>query len=104
MITTSSSAFVIESGSQSKYDGANILCEPVYYELRQSFAVTPRIQDSSTTNFIGSGQMEVTKTEVDAETGSGSGETAPWFDALQKAVKTKLSAMTGNGSVTFTIV
>ena len=48
--------------------------------------------------------MEVTVTEVDAETGSGSGETAPWFNALQKAVKTKLAAITGNGSTTFTVV
>jgi hypothetical protein len=48
--------------------------------------------------------MQVTTTEVDAETGTGTGEYAPWFNALQKAVITKLSAYTGNASTVFTIV
>ena len=56
------------------------------------------IESGSEQTFDGS------STEVDAETGSGTGEYAPWFNALQKAVITKLSAMTGNASTVFTIV
>ena len=104
MITTSTAAFVIESGSQQKYDGSSIICEPVFFETLLKFEITLRVLDSSTTNEIGRGYMSVTTTEVDAETGSGTGEYAPWWNALQKAVKTKLASMTGNASTVFTIV
>jgi len=60
------------------------------------------VVDSTTTTVIGYGAVSITKTDVDAETGSGTGETAPWFNALQKAVITKLSAF--NASTVFTIV
>jgi len=104
MITTSTVAFVVESGSQQQYLGSSIICEPVFYETLSRFEVTLRVLDSSTTTEIGRGSIQVTTTEVDAETGSGTGEYAPWFNALQKAVITKLSAMTGNASTVFTIV
>ncbi len=104
MITTSTSPFVVESGSQKEFDGCTIVCEPTFFEVQDNFNVILHIQDTVSTNFIDRGYMTVTATEVDAETGSGSGETDPWFNALQKAVITKLSAMTGNGSTTFTIV
>lgn len=104
MITTSVAPFVVESGSQQKYDGSNIICEPTYIELQTTFHVRLNVVDSTTTTVIGYGVVNVTTTEVDAETGAGSGETAPWFSALQKAVITKLTAMTGNASTTFGIV
>lgn len=104
MITTSTAAFVVESGSEQSFDGSSIICEPTYLEASTSFSVRLNIVDSSTTTVIAYGGVVVTSTEVDAETGAGSGETAPWFNALQKAVITKLSAYTGNGSTVFTIV
>lgn len=104
MITTATAAFVVESGAQQKFDGSSIICEPVFFESLSRFEVTLRILDSATTNEIGRGYMALTTTEVDAETGAGTGEYAPWFNALQKAVITKLAAMTGNASTVFTIV
>lgn len=104
MITTATAAFVLESSAQQQFNGSSIICEPVYYETGTSFSVTLRVLDSATTREVGRGGVVVTLAEVDAETGTGSGETAPWFNALQKAVITKLSAMTGNGSTVFTIV
>ncbi len=104
MITTSSHTFVLESGSQKTYDGASIVCEPLYNEFQTAFGITLHILDTISTNYIDRGYMSLTVAEVDAETGTGSGETAPWFNALQKAVKTKLLTYTGNASVTFTIV
>jgi hypothetical protein len=104
MITTSGSAFVIESSSQQKFSGSSIICDSQYYVLAGLFLVTLNILDTVTTNYIGTGYVTLTTAEVDAETGSGSGETAPWFNALEKAVVTKLSAYTGNSSTTFTIV
>jgi hypothetical protein len=104
MINTSTAPFEVEDGSQQKFDGSSIIVEPVFFELLQKFEITLRVLDSATTNEIGRGYMSVTTTEVDAETGSGSGEYAPWWSALQRAVKTKLAAMTGNASTVFTIV
>lgn len=104
MITTATAAFVVESGSQQKYDGSSIVCQPVFFESLLRFEVTLIVLSSTTTNEIGRGYISVTTTEVDAQTGSGSGEYAPWWNALQKAVIAKLSAMTGNASTVFTIV
>lgn len=104
MITTSGGAFVTEAGSQIKYNGSSIVCTPTYYELQSIFSVVLWIMDSATTNIVAYPSITLTKTEVDGETGAGTGETAHWFDALQDAVKTKLSAITENSGVTFTIV
>lgn len=105
MITTATADYRLEEGGERKFvAGTSILCEPVFYELTSSFLVTLRILGSTTSTEFAQGAVSVTITEVDAETGSGSGETAPWFNALQKAVKTKLAAITGNGSTTFTVV
>ena len=95
---------MVVSASQQEFDGASIKCEPVFLETQAWFEITLIVSDSATTAEIARGYMTVTTAEVDAETGSGSGETAPWFNALQKAVITKLTAMTGNGSTVFTIV
>lgn len=95
---------MIESGSQQKFSGSTIICQPVFLEAGAKFGVTLFVQDTATTSIIAQGSLQLTTAEVDAETGSGSGETAIWFNALQKAAVTKLSAMSGNGSTTFTVV
>lgn len=104
MITTATAAFVLEEDSQQQFSGSSILVEPTYFELQTKFAVRLSVLDSVTSTVIAYGYMEVTKSEVDAETGGGTGETDPWWNALQKAVKTKLAAIPDNSSVTFNVV
>ncbi len=104
MITTSGGRFVVEDDSQKQFNGSSIICEPTYFETLEKFGVRLNVIDSTTTTIIAYGYIEVTNTEVDAETGSGTGEVDPWFSALQEAVITKLEALTGNGSITFTVV
>lgn len=104
MIETSVAAFVIESSAQQRFLLSNIVCEPVYSEASYSYSVRLSVQDSTTGNTIAQGYMSLTATEVSAETGSGSGESDIWFNALQRAVIVKLQAMTGNAGTTFTIV
>jgi len=104
MIASSVAAFVLEEDSQQQFLGARIMCEPTYLELQQKFAVKLNVLDSVSSTVIYNGYMEVTSTEVDAETGSGSGETAPWWNALQKAVVTKLEDIPDNSGVTFAII
>lgn len=104
MINTSVSSFVIIDGSQKQFDGCDIICEPIYYEEITSFSVTLRVIDTVTASEIDRASITITKAEVDAETGSGTGEVANWFSALQLAVITKISAYTGNASVVYSVV
>ena len=102
MINTTVAPFVLETGSQKEFNLCSIICEPTYLEDTDKFTVRLRIQDSVAVVDVDYGSIEVTATEVDAETGAGTGETDPWFNALQKAVITKLAVY--NVSTTFTIV
>lgn len=104
MITTATAAFVLEEDSQQQFLGSSIICEPTYLEIESKFSVRLNVLDSTTSSVIAYGNIQVTKTEVDAETGGGTGETDPWWNALQKAVKTKLAAIPDNSSVTFNVV
>lgn len=105
MITTSTANYrTIEASEQIFLAGQSIICEPTYREVPALFDVSLRIIGATVTNEFTRTQIQVTVTEVNAEAGTGSNETEPWFNALQKAVITKLSAITGNGSTVFTIV
>lgn len=47
--------------------------------------------------------LNLRQTDVDAETGSGTGETATWHNAVEQAVVTYLEGLTGNAGITFTV-
>lgn len=104
MITTASAAFVLEEDSQQQFLGARILCEPTFRETEAKFSVRLNVLDSTTSHVIHYGYIEITSAELDAETGSGTGEVAPWWNALQKAVVTKLEDIPDNSAVTFTVI
>ena len=105
MITTATASFRTTEGSETVFiAGQSIVCEPTFKESEARFIVALRIIGATVANEFARDYMVLTTIEVDAETGTGSGETAPWFNALQKAVVTKLQAITGNGSTTFTVV
>lgn len=104
MITSATAAFVLEEDAQIKFDGSSISAVPTFFPLLAKASVLLIVQDSVSTNEIGRATIELTTTEIDAETGSGSGETAIWYNAVERAVKTKLEAIADNASVTFTIV
>lgn len=104
MITTASAAFVLEEDSQQQFFGSSIMIEATYIELDAVFACRLNVLDSTTTSVIAYGNMKVTTADVDAETGSGTGEVAPWWNALQKAVVIKLEDIPDNSAVTFTVI
>jgi hypothetical protein len=104
MITTATAAFVLEQDAQVKFDGSSISAVPTFFPLLAKASVLLIVQDSVSTNEIGRATMELTTTEIDAETGAGAAETAIWYNAVERAVKTKLEAIADNASVTFAIV
>jgi hypothetical protein len=102
MITANNTYKLVEGSAITFGSDTKIECQPLYLSVRGLFSVTIIAQNGTTDLEDYRGFIDLTKTEVDAETGTGTGETDPWFKALQEAVITKLEAITGNGGVTFT--
>lgn len=102
MITTSG-LIIAETGSITQYNTPDIYCIPTIHDDAGAYiSVQLFFYKPGSTYQVGEYQWRTDLATIDAETGSGSGETAPFFNAVQKAVKTYLSAL--NGGITFTIV
>lgn len=100
---TADNPYIIEDGSEKTFSSATKLsAEPYYLPLRSIFSVLCIATNSSTELEESRVYIDLTKAEVDAETGSGTGETDNWYKALQEAIVTKLEAFAGNSGVTFT--
>lgn len=104
MITTSTAPFVVETGADQAFNGSSILVEPSYYFLDQKWRVALRVLSSIDTSEIFRYHMLFTKAEIDAFTGTGTGDTAKAVNAIEQAVVYALEAIADNASVTFTIV
>ena len=104
MITTATAPFVLEASSEQTFDGSSIQCEPTFIESSGWFSVRLFVLSSGDNSVIYNSRLLITVAEVDAETGTGSSDTEIWFNALEKAVVTKLGGVSGNGSVAFSVV
>lgn len=104
MITTATSPFVLEQGADQAYNGSSISIEPIYYPLQQKWRVSLRILSSTTTEEIARYTMLFDKSQIDAFTGTGTGDTAKINNALEQAVVDSLEAIADNATVVFTIV
>jgi hypothetical protein len=102
MITTNGK-LILEAGSINYFDQPDILVRPaIEDDAGALITMVLRFFKPGTQDQVGEFVLRSSLTLVDAETGSGSGETAPFFDACQRAVKTALLAL--NPTITFTIV
>ncbi|NBW12129.1 MAG: hypothetical protein EBR82_29275 [Caulobacteraceae bacterium] len=100
---TSSGDVIYESGSIEKFTTPDTYCDPQYFQRTGDIVVNLRVVPTGSTtitsaNFI----MRITKSQVDAKTGTGTGDTAKWQNAVEQVVKDNLVAL--NSGVTFTIV
>ncbi len=102
MITADNPYIVVDSSETTFSTSAKVNCIPTYIKEREFFSVIIQVLNSSTELEELRTVIDLTKTEVDAETGSGTGETDNWYKALQEAIVTKLEAFAGNSGVTFT--
>lgn len=102
MITANNPYKLLEGSAITFGSDTKVECQALYLSTRGLYSVTIIAQNGTTDLEDYRGVIDLTKAEVDAETGSGTGETDNWFSALQEAIITKLEAITGNGSVTFT--
>ena len=94
---------VYESGSIQKYTTPDTYCDPQYFQRTGDITVNLRVVPTGSTTFTSAEYvMRITKTQVDAKTGTGTGDTAKWQNAVEQVVKDLLLAL--NPSITFTIV
>lgn len=103
MITTSDT-FVLEADSQIQYKTASIQVEPTYVPSSETLYLKLRLYDSVSGAALGWQDITLSKTDVDSETGSGSGDLATWYNAVEQAVITWITAIPDNSSASFAIV
>ncbi len=94
----------VEEGGQLSYDDPTIMVDASYRPLLQNFICRLEFSDGATTTPQGEFYMVVTKAQVDAKTGTGTGDTAKWHNALLQVIVDRLEAITENVAVTFTII
>lgn len=100
---TSSGNVVFESGSIQKYSTPDIYSDVQYFARTRQIIVSLQVCPSGVTDFtVATFQMRMTKSDVDAKTGSDTGDTAKFLNAVEQVVKDNLVAL--NPGITFTIV
>lgn len=105
MITTSAAAFVLEDGSEQKFDGSSIITEPTYFTRAAVYSIKLRVVNSGSIDIeMRDFYMQLTKATVDTFTGTGTGDTAKMLNAVEQAVVDALESIPDNSGVTFTIV
>ena len=102
MITTNGNT-IFEAGSIVEYDTPNIITIPTYYPRTEDVILTLRITPSASPDLTSAeATLRTTKTDIDAKTGTGTGDTAKFINAVEQVVKDLLLVL--NPSITFTIV
>ena len=106
MAITSDNGFYLYEGSPTKFDNTLvvILC-PVKVEKDDVIRVDVEVWDDvDNTVFYGSHPLVFTEAEVEAYTGSGTGEFSLFKNCVEQAVVDYLEGVTENSGIVFTIV
>lgn len=100
---TSNGDVIFTSGSLEKYTTPSITTVPALYIRTGDIACVLHIADTgSPTITVTQKDWRTTKTLVDAKTGTGTGDTAKYLQAIEQVLKDELLVL--NPTVTFTIV
>ena len=91
------------TGDITSYDTPDIYCDARYFTLDAVWIVTIKIQNTSTTDYVATLDVEFAQATVDALTGSGGTETRLIQNTILQAVVDYLEAITENAAVTFTL-
>jgi len=103
-ITSGASDYVsLESGNIQRFKGAKMYLY-IVVDTDDAVRIEVKAYDSTGDAFYGSRWFEFTTSELDAYTGSGSGEFAPFKNVCEQAVKDALEGISENTGNTFTIV
>lgn len=93
----------LATGDITSYDTPDIYCDARYFTLDAVWIVTIKIQNTSTTDYVATLDVEFAQATIDALTGSGGTETRLIQNTILQAVVDYLEAITENAGVTFTL-
>ncbi len=96
---TTNGVIILESGSISSHNTPDIYATSQYSPFSECWLVTLTLTKPA---IYAEFSMLYTKAQIDAYTGTGTGDTAKIENAILQAVKATLLAL--NASITFTIV
>lgn len=102
MLTTNGNV-IFESGSIVQYNTPNIVVVPTYYPSTGDVLITLLITPSASPGLtVAEATLRTKKTDIDAKTDTGTGDTEKFQNAIEQVAKDMLLAL--NPSITFTIV
>lgn len=93
----------LKTGDIVSYDTPNLYCDAKYYTVDAVWIVTVKVQNSSTTDYVTTLDIEFAQATVDALTGIGGTETRVIQNTILQAVVDYFEAITENAAVTFTL-
>jgi hypothetical protein len=99
---TSNTDILLESGSIEQFASPDIVCMSTFNPDDDTWLVILRIRPTGTKEYRKEYGLRPTKADIDAYTGSGTGDTRKIQNAIEQYVSDYLLAI--NGSTTFTIV
>ena len=100
---TSSGRVYLEAGALQSYASPTIYVVPSYNPFLSQVSCRLSLTAPSTTIVVAEIMVVFDKATVDAKTGTGTGATAKFFNAVNQCVKDWLEAISDNSTVTFTI-
>jgi len=102
---TANDVFLLETGSALQFKDApvRVYC-PFAVDKDDVTAVDVQVWNDAVDVFYGSITVRFTESELEAFTGSGTGEFSQMKSVVEQAVKDYLESITENSGTTFTIV
>lgn len=101
---TSSGRVCLEAGALQSFASPTIYINPSYNPFLSQVSCRLSLTAPSTTIVVSEITVVFDKATVDAKTGTGTGDTAKFFSAVNQCVKDWLEAIADNSTVTFTIL
>lgn len=101
---TSSGRVYFEAGALQSFASPTIYVSPTYSPILDQVRCRLSISAPSSTDIVFEAVVVFDKATIDAKTGTGTGDTAKFFSAVNQCVKDWLEAITDNSAVTFTII
>lgn len=93
----------LETGALNSYSSPSIYISPSYNPFLQQVVCRLTITAPASTIPVAEITVVLDKSTVDAKTGSGTGDTAKFYNAVNQCIKDWLEAIPDNSSTTFTL-
>lgn len=100
---TADSRYTIDGADVFFADTTKISADATYLPRSETVSLVLRVLNGADEFEVATHYLSLRSTDVDAETGAGTGETATWYNAVEQAVVTYLEALAENTGVAFSV-